>query len=591
MRLKNNQFTRFIVVGSLSTVINYGLFFLLLQIFSVNYYLATVVGYVSGLVFGYLLNRRWTFQPVIKRRATELILYTGVYISSLVLSVVVLGVLVKFGLHPLIANIFGICFSTLSNFFGLKYLIFNHASRDRVLKFVPYLGISFWIISAIKLISGTLFGSHYIINGFIPFINYFAATFKNPYEYFNALSVTPFPYPSGMLIFEGLPLIAAKQLLPFDWLNNLNLELFLLRVPILVFDVLIYLSLCSLLPTHGKKILWIYYASPILFFINYFHGQLDVIPTALLMLSIIFLVRKKQLLSFIILGLGIAAKTHVIAALPFYLIYLYRNGVRFSKMASYLVASFLTFVALNPYLLSGGFLNMVFNNPEQQRIFSLAIPFYFRDVTLFVVPAAILLIIYKFGSYKKLNSDSLILAIGLTYTALIVLVPPMPGWYYWALPFLVFFIIKFKKAPIISFAVVNVFFILFFSFTKNSDVFESLRSVVPSFLRGLTLFEILGNKGFIVENIFFTALEISVAVLLAWSYKMGMQSNQIFQKTRERFLIAIAGDSGVGKSTLVDTLKKITGDNKTVVINGDDVHRWERSDPHWQDITHLDPQG
>lgn len=469
-------------------------------------------------------------------------------------------------------------------------MVLNPRMKKRLQLIAPYLTMPFWTIFAIKWVSGALFGSHFMVNGFIPFIRYFSQTFQNPYEHFINSAIIPFSYPSGMLFLAGLAMIPAEWLLPEIWMQNLNFQLLLVRMPLLFFDVIIYLSLCLLLPTNGKKVLWFYYASPVLFYISYLHGQLDVIPTALLVLSLIFLIRKHQFISFILLGAGIATKTHLLAALPFYLIYLYRNQISLIKISQFLVVLLGVFLLLNPYIFSDAFLKIVFDNPEQQRIFSLAIPFNFKDLTLFVAPAAILLIIYKFSTYKKLNIDSLLLAIGLTYTVLVALVPPMPGWYYWAFPFLIFFIIKFRNAPLVSFFAVNVFFLLYFVFSREGYLIESLMPIMPELSGSVTPYEILGSKAYVFENILFTFLEVSLVVLLAWSYKMGIQTNDIFQRTKDHFLLAIAGDSGVGKSTLASTIETVVGSNQIVVVNGDDIHKWERGNPNWQNVTHLNPK-
>lgn len=50
-------------------------------------------------------------------------------------------------------------------------------------------------------------------------------------------------------------------------------------------------------------------------------------------------------------------------------------------------------------------------------------------------------------------------------------------------------------------------------------------------------------------------------------------------------IIGIAGDSGTGKTTLVNTLFP-----DSLVIECDCFHKWERVDPHWQTITHLHPE-
>jgi len=56
------------------------------------------------------------------------------------------------------------------------------------------------------------------------------------------------------------------------------------------------------------------------------------------------------------------------------------------------------------------------------------------------------------------------------------------------------------------------------------------------------------------------------------------------------FICGIAGDSGVGKSTLTGLLIDIIGKRLIVVLNGDDMHKWERGHKNWQIFTPLNPR-
>lgn len=52
-------------------------------------------------------------------------------------------------------------------------------------------------------------------------------------------------------------------------------------------------------------------------------------------------------------------------------------------------------------------------------------------------------------------------------------------------------------------------------------------------------------------------------------------------------IIAISGDSGTGKTTLMTNLKKIF--NHSIEVEGDRYHKWERGDKNWEVFTHLNP--
>lgn len=55
-------------------------------------------------------------------------------------------------------------------------------------------------------------------------------------------------------------------------------------------------------------------------------------------------------------------------------------------------------------------------------------------------------------------------------------------------------------------------------------------------------------------------------------------------------VIAIAGDSASGKSTLMTYIQEIMPQDSSLCIETDSYHKWERHDDHWKDYTHLHPE-
>ena len=58
----------------------------------------------------------------------------------------------------------------------------------------------------------------------------------------------------------------------------------------------------------------------------------------------------------------------------------------------------------------------------------------------------------------------------------------------------------------------------------------------------------------------------------------------------EQIIIGIAGESGVGKSTIADIISFYFNKENTLVLSTDDLHKWERHHANWKIYTHLNPE-
>ena len=123
-----SQLTKFLLVGSLSTSLNYLVFFICLNALHVYYLVASIIGYFSGFAVGYLLNRNWTFSTHKSDSQThrEVAAYLFVNTVSLLCSLFCLRLLVDGLAWPAwFSNILAIGVSTTTNFIGLKFFVFK----------------------------------------------------------------------------------------------------------------------------------------------------------------------------------------------------------------------------------------------------------------------------------------------------------------------------------------------------------------------------------------------------------------------------------------------------------------------------------
>jgi putative flippase GtrA len=55
------ELIRFLIIGGLSTILNYLVFLALLHGLNFNYLISNSLEFIAGVSFGYLFNKKWTF--------------------------------------------------------------------------------------------------------------------------------------------------------------------------------------------------------------------------------------------------------------------------------------------------------------------------------------------------------------------------------------------------------------------------------------------------------------------------------------------------------------------------------------------------
>lgn len=575
-----SQFSRFVLVGGISTVINYAVFFALYAVFSVNYLIASAAGYILGAVFGYYFNARLTFRS---RPGLSVVPYFAVYLFSLVAG---LGVLrffsVPLGVDPLFSNIISIAFTAATNFLGCKYLVFGN------FRLPPFFrSRAFLAVLALKIVFAFLFASDFMTQLFIPFVKYFVENpLSNPYQHFVDIgSLKAFPYPPLMLFIVSVPYIL------FGAFSGPFFDLFAMRISLLAADLAIFYVLYRILP--GRNVMLLYWASPVVFYITYIHGQLDIIPVAMLFLSAYFLKGRHYVKSAAMLGAGLAVKSFIFVALPLYLAYLLKKKIRWAGVVAFFAVSLGLYAAfLSPFVSSQGFMRMVFQAEEQFRLFDLSVDFT-RNLVYYIVPAAYAYILLKAFSFRRITSDMLFVLLGMTLTILVTFIHPERGWYMWAIPFVIYFLAKERMGAWI-YAAFSASYLLYFLFVPDSDVFNVFQVVWPAVSSGIVPYYHLMSAGIpsgILVNILFTAITSTLLYMSYVIYRKGVKNSLMFQEKNGIPVIGIGGDSGTGKTTIANSLSGFFGRDRVTLVYGDDVHKWERKDENWKKYTHLNPAG
>ncbi len=439
------------------------------------------------------------------------------------------------------------------------------------------------VVLILKIIAMGFFSSDYQNNLFMKFIYGFIneirkGEFENPYSIFKN-EVNLFPYPPTMFLIElvgGTMSIGVKNIL----IKNI-----LFKIPSLIFDLLGLYFFVKMFPNRKKYIGVLYFASPIIFYATYMHGQLDIIPTIFLLGSLYFLINKRNNTIFsIMLALALSSKLHILAIIPLLYLYIYKKDGFVEATKSIGMSFLLTILIILPFFdAEKNFMKMVIMNKEQKGVTSIFLQYQNNRIYLSIL--AIMCIYLKAFSLKKINKNLLYSFCGVLFSIFLILVLPMPGWYVWIVPFITIFFVNVsmdKYVNIYIYLFLNILYGIYFIFahkTTYTDLYFMNYNL--SFLK-------ISNFMFI--NIVFTMLTAVLTYTSYMMYRLGIAESLFYKRKNKSFSIGISGDSGAGKSTLIEMIKNIFGERNILFLEGDGDHKWERGNEMWKQITALNPK-
>ena len=415
----------------------------------------------------------------------------------------------------------------------------------------------------VRLILTTLVAPSPVVNWYVPFLD--ITTFSpNPWATWTDMDGDPLAFPYGYVMwFTFWPLITLFKLsgLPLTWAYPLTL---------LAVDVALLFLLQRMFPKRDRLLLVTYWFSPIIIMASYALGLNDLVPVFFLVFSL-YLVKQLQfsLAGFFAVA-SISAKLSMVLSFPFFLIYFIRNKSRrkcflpFCKGAAIGGA-----ILLVPFGFSPSAMNMLFHNPEMEKIYHFGLSLG-PHVTIYLVPLAYSFLLYATWRTKRLNFDLVYTILGITFLMIVLMTPTSPGWFIWAIPFLVMHQTSAdNRVSIILLGIFSTLYIL------NSFI---LMDVIPSYE--------FDTKIISLSHTAMVALGTIIAVRIG---RESVRKSDYFRWGRRPLMIGIAGDSGSGKDTLAKGLMGLFGHHSVANISGDNYHLWDRKKPMWQVMTHLNP--
>lgn len=392
-----------------------------------------------------------------------------------------------------------------------------------------------------------------------------------------------YPYGPAMLLahLPGTALgVLADAVSGSRYLGGLGFRLGLLGADLCALALLV-----RLWPEQPRRLLWLYWWSPIVLYVTYWNGQTDIVPVALLLGSLLLLRHHRAGASGALLALAVAAKLSMLLAAPFFAIYLWRNKRLRSLLRPFALAAAATAAALLlPWLGSPGFVRMVFGTPESLRVFDLALPLG-QDLRLYLTPLLYLLAAYGLWRLRRINFELLVAAIGLSFFLVVLATPAPPGWYVWLVPFLVAHQLRSdRSAQVLTGA--------FSALLIGIHLFDSSGASAPllGWDPGPAIAALDQRITPHLHSLGYTGLVTTGLVLLVQMLRERIARNDYYRVAQKPVTLAVAGDSGSGKDTLSRALAGVFGEHSVVHVSGDDYHAWDRYEPMWQGLTHLDPR-
>lgn len=466
--------------------------------------------------------------------------------------------------------------------------------REGVSKLAILKTPQFLIGLVFKCVLAFLFAGPALVRGYAPFVDYFLRTgFDDPYRFFSQTGTLMFPYPNLMLFILAIP----RFLLQF--IGNVgddvvsHAEVFIYRLPILAADVIIFLVLARWLKHKQQKVLWYYWYAPVLLFINYIVGEFDAIPMALLFVFLYFLFKDRLYPAFFFLGLTLAAKMGMVLIVPFAVVYLLVERIPWRRALTCLALTIGVFAIANiRHLVSPWFFSSIFNAPLQagSLLFNISLG---GGTFVYLAPIVYLALLVKSLSFQRFNRDIFLMFLGFAMAIITLFMVPKPGWYYWIIPFFIYFLVRQERANVYSFALLQAAYLGYFIAQRDSVFASAVAFSIPAAVRTLDIYTLLGRIPLstdLIINLLFSGLQGMLLLHVVWIYRQGIESMTRLKMSYHPYFVGVAGDSGSGKTVLTGLLADMFGEKNALTIAGDDMHKWERGDVHWAMYTHLNPQ-
>lgn len=290
---------------------------------------------------------------------------------------------------------------------------------------------------------------------------------------------------------------------------------FLLKVPLLVADLVFAFALLKLLGEKGKSAFKIWLFNPLTLYASFMMGQFDLLPTALVALSIICAVKDKKVLSVLLLGIGGAFKMFPLMFLPINILLMEKDFLKRIKLAIIGVLPYLAFVA--PYaLMSPMYRQAALLTHQTDKMLYMKLNLSGAEyLSVFLLGYFLIL----FFAAKKEFNVSFAWKFGFAFMLLFFSVTHYhPQWLLWLTPFIVFDLAILGRKYLWEFSGILTSWIILTAFFEPSLHIGLFTPLFPQLKQVKSLSDmLLPDTGFLIKSIVRTAAA-SVSLYLIYSF-------------------------------------------------------------------------
>lgn len=255
--------------------------------------------------------------------------------------------------------------------------------------------------------------------------------------------------------------------------------LFLMKIPYLVFDVFLLVTLCKFFakPADRARALAYWWLNPIVIFLPYVWGQFDIIPASIMLAGVYASTQKKPYQTALLFGLAAAFKNYPLILLPFVAIVMGKNIWHMCKIG---IVGLLPFVLTTfPYWTDSFFRQTVLFSWQSQKMLDFLWPIGGSEgVYPFFIGYFVILLwtLYRLrGRFDQVLAPSTMVLLWYYATTNF-----HQQWFLWVLPYLVILAVRDRHLRLIGVGIVVLFFVRLVEIQANVTT-ELLVWIAPAF--------------------------------------------------------------------------------------------------------------